>query len=209
MLSALTEAAGLLHQGICRFCVIVGAESYLDRETLGWLDETYRLKSERNVDGFVPGECAVLLLVELEQHARRRGATSRARLTGLGRAMEKQTLWSNRYSTSEGLGQAFGQALGQSSTEAIHWTICDLNGESYRSQEWGTTRFRLAERFDPGLKLWHPSDCIGDIGAASGGLHIVMACRAFERHYAPDDRALIWCSSDGGTRAACVVMKPN
>ncbi|WP_163997741.1 hypothetical protein [Pyxidicoccus caerfyrddinensis] len=207
--TALVEAVKLLQQGACRFCILVGVDSYLDPATLRWLDEAWRLKSARNVDGFIPGECATAFLVELKKQARTRNRPVLARIGRIGASTEPNTVEGAKLSTGQGLTQAIRSACGDSVREEPFWTICNLNGESYRAHEWGLCLARLGEALTPQQALWHPSDCLGDVGAASGGLYAAMACRAFARRYAPTARALLWASSDGETRTACILHAPD
>lgn len=211
MFTALMNAVQALRQGTSRFCVLVGVESYLDQATLRWLDETWRLKSLRNIDGFIPGECASVVLLETPRQAKARGQPVLARIRGLGSATEERTIESDRLSSARGLVQAIRSAVEAVPQQGPMWTICDLNGESYRAHEWGLAYTRMAELSGLQLQrvLWHPSDCIGDVGAASGGLYLAMVSRAFARGYAPAERALLWTSASGGQRAACVVEQPG
>ncbi|HYO74293.1 MAG TPA: beta-ketoacyl synthase N-terminal-like domain-containing protein [Archangium sp.] len=209
MISAVAQAAQRLRAGRCQYALLVGADSYLDSQTLRWLDDAWRLKSERNVDGFIPGECAALLLLELPRHAAMRKAPHLGLVTSLGNGIESCTLGSERRSTGSGLARAVEAALQGWDERRPFWTICDLNGESYRSQEWGVILTRMAGRIEKQQALWHPADCIGDVGVAAPGLHIAMACRAFARRAAKADAALVWCSSDDERRAACRIERPG
>lgn len=207
--SALEEGSQLLRSGSIRLCIVAGVDSYLDDESLRRLDAAYRLKSERNVDGFIPGESGVLLLLETLEQAKRRKAPVLAKIAGLGRSIEKEDIGSEKRSSGHGLVEAIDHLDEAEKGLSYPWVVCDLNGESYRSQEWGNVLCRSAKRFETLKRLWHPADCVGDVGAASGGLFIALASRAFARGYAPAEEALLWCSSDKGQRAACRVGKPN
>jgi 3-oxoacyl-[acyl-carrier-protein] synthase-1 len=207
--SAVEEASRLLRSGACRFCIVLGVDSYLDKESLDRLDEAYRLKSERNVDGFIPGESAALVLLETLEHATARKASVLAKIAGLGRGVEKENLASEKASSGRGLADALAQLNGEEKGRSAAWVICDLNGESGRSREWGMVLCRSAASFGQLKKLSHPADCAGDVGAASGALFIAIACRAFARGYAPASEALLWTSSDSGQRAACRIEKAN
>jgi 3-oxoacyl-[acyl-carrier-protein] synthase-1 len=55
----------------------------------------------------------------------------------------------------------------------------------------------------------HPADCYGDIGAATGGMLIAHAVKAFERNYNIAEEALLWASSDDGLRTALCIEKFN
>ncbi len=186
-------------------CLLVAADSNVLDANLNWLDESWRLKSQRNVDGFIPGEAGVAMLLEGADAAARRGAPVLARVTGIGIDEESNPQTSDSASTGTGLARAIEQACPDATAQPIGWVICDLNGESYRAREWGLVVTRLSSAFRAPA-LWHPAENTGDLGAASGALHVALACRAFARGYAPADRALVWCASDSKTRAACVVQ---
>jgi 3-oxoacyl-[acyl-carrier-protein] synthase-1 len=202
MLRMLGEAAALLDAGEADRCIVLGVDSYHDEQRLAVLDRTYRLRSARCKDGFLPGEAAIALLVESA------ASPARSSLIDLGRptfGVEPRTLRGDLSSTGTGLCQVIAGALGE---RGARWVLCDLNGESYRSFEWGLARTRLPERFAATFRLVHPADCVGDVGAASGGLLVACAAQAFARAYAPAESALVWASSDEGLRAAMLVNAP-
>ena len=205
----MSEAISMLSSGQISFCILGGVDSYLMEDRLGLLDRSRRLKSTRNVDGFVPGEGASMVLLETAAQAKRRGATIQATLLSVSQGGEPQTIESDKSSSGTGLTAALRGVQGFQPNPEIRWVVCDLNGESYRSGEWGIVLCRLAEPFNQLKALWHPANCVGDVGAASAGLFIAIACRAFERRYAPASEALLWSSSDSGQRAACRIGKPN
>lgn len=202
MLRLLGEASALIEAREVEQCIVLGVDVYHDPERLSVLDRAYRLRSARCKDGFLPGEAAVALLVE------RSGFSERATLAGLSPpafGVEPRPITGDLSSSGAGLCQAIAGALGE---HRARWVLCDLNGESYRAFEWGIARARLAERFVAPVRLVHPVDCVGDVGAASGGLLIACAAQAFARGYAPAEHALVWASADEGLRAAMLVNAP-
>jgi 3-oxoacyl-[acyl-carrier-protein] synthase-1 len=205
--ACLAEAAKLLAAGEAAFCFVAGLETYHLQPRLEALDEAWRLKTQRATDGFMPGEGAVVLLVETAAGAAARKAKPLATVADLGFGNETRPYGSDALSSGEGLGQALRPALARPRPAggAGRWLLCDLNGESYRAAEWGLVRTRLGESLDPIAALTYPADCLGDTGAASGGLLIAYALHAFARGYAPADDALIWNASDDGGRSAMVV----
>lgn len=52
-------------------CVVGGVESYLDPETIGWLESTKRLSSKETRGGFPPGEAAAMVAFAAEDLVRK------------------------------------------------------------------------------------------------------------------------------------------
>lgn len=207
MATCLSKAAQLLTAGEAEFFFVAGLESYHLTPRLESLDEAWRLKSRRALDGFIPGEAAVVLLVETAAHALARKAKPLATLSGLGFGTEAKPYGSDALSTGEGLINALKPALSLPRAKANggRWILCDMNGESYRAAEWGLVRTRLGENLAPLAGLAYPADCLGDTGAASGGVLIAYALHAFDRGCAPADEALIWNASEDGGRSALLL----
>jgi 3-oxoacyl-[acyl-carrier-protein] synthase I len=204
-LELLGEASALLASGAAQTCLVAGVDTYLSEDRLALLDEGYRLKSARNVDGFCPGEAAAALLVEGARS--RRGATPRATITALGLGLEPEPMRSEKVSTGVGLVQALRGALpGEGSPDLL---LCDLNGESYRAFEWGTAQARLGARLEGLRRAVMPAQRLGDIGAATGALLVATAAEAFARGWAPGEEALIFTASEGPLRAAARVTRPG
>ncbi len=197
-----------LKAGDVETCIVGGVESYLLEERLDTLDAAWRLRSGRTVDGFIPGEAAVMLLLETAAHAKARGAPILATLGPLGAATEPETIHSQKNSTGEGLSQAIENAL-QASTAGpgLDTVYGSLNGESYYAFEWGVTLTRLNAVLAALKPLIHPADAIGDTGAATGGLLLALATEAFKKHPAPSATSLLWTSADNGHRMALTLQK--
>src|SRR5206468_531406 len=85
--------------------------------------------------------------------------------------------------------------------------LCDLNGESYRATEWSYATAKAFRDGQPVPPVVHPADCIGDVGAAIGGILVGLAAFSMKKRLAPWQAVLVWCSSDNGERAACAVVK--
>jgi 3-oxoacyl-[acyl-carrier-protein] synthase-1 len=207
-LAILADAAAAIRRGAIARAVVVGADSFVDRDRLALLDRDLRIKSARASAGMVPGEAGTALLLEGAQNAARRRARVLAILSEVGEGVESQPLAGERESTGRGLTQALRAVLARSASHAPRWVLCNLDGEPYRAQEWGTVGVRLARELGAGLRLWHPADCIGEIGAGIGGVLIAQAIAGFARRYAPAPEALLWAGSDGGARAAVRVIAP-
>jgi 3-oxoacyl-[acyl-carrier-protein] synthase-1 len=210
MFAALREASSLLRAEKVSRCLLLGVDSYLSEDRMEMLDRGYRLKSDRAADGLIPGEAAVAMIVELDDPRRPPELPPFALLAEPALAMEPETLLGEKSSTGRGLGEALRGALASRPPgEAQRWVLCDLNGESYRAFEWGVCVTRLPEQLSDLASLTHPAECVGDVGAATGGVLVACAARAFARGYAPAPRALAFTSSEQGLRAALLVEPPR
>jgi len=197
------RAAELLAGGALDAAIVGGVDSYLAVSRLAALDEAWRLKSERNVDGFLPGEGCGWLLLEPAHQAVERGAGAMAAIAGIAVDQEPEDYFSEKNSTGAGLTRAIQNALGEARPV---WALCDLNGESCRAFEWGLAQTRL-EPLAGLARLDHPADCLGDVGAASGALLAAYAVESLRRGWAAGGSALIWTASDRGQRAAMLIER--
>ena len=90
----------------------------------------------------------------------------------------------------------------------MDWRISDVTGEQYGFKELPLVEGRLMRTVrKESQELWHGADSIGDVGAAAGITQLVMADAAFRKEYAPGDRAICFCSSVPGDRAAAVLQR--
>lgn len=191
MLGMLSEASRLIASGEAKQAVILGVDSYLSEDRLELLDQARRLKSPRSPDGFCPGEGASALLV---RSARQGGTLT---VTRLGSGDEPETRTSEKPSSGVGLTQAL-RALGP----LPPWVLCDLNGESGRSFEWGIALARVGAGI---TRLVHPAITVGEIGSAIGGVLVNCTIAALARGYAPDRKAALFCASDEKLRVAALL----
>lgn len=202
----LQSAIQKLQAGDLNACLVGGVDSYLMEDRLNHFDTLWRLRSERNVDGFIPGEAAVLVLLETAAQAKARGARPLARLGPLGEGAEAEILSSKKQSTGQGLTTAITQALAAPAAPGCDKVYCSMNGESYYAFEWGITLARLHESLQNVKELLHPADCVGDVGAATGAL--LMACAALGPAKPPKSAAfsLLWTASDTDHRMALTLQ---
>lgn len=202
-IAALSGAAAALSSRKATRVLIGCVDSLIEPATLIWLSESKQLKTKDRKDGLLPGEAAAFLLVETVEEAVRRKAKILSVVSGIsiGQDSEKGT-------RGAGLTEVIQKSLATLQDGAeVGLVICDLNGQRARATEWGYARTRAfqGKHIDPGL--WHPADCIGDTGAASGGLSIIQATVALQKEYAKTDNVLVWSSGEGGRRAAALVSK--
>lgn len=208
-LLALQQAIKLLREEKAVHCAVGGVDSWLDIETLQWLDDCRRLKSNGNPDGFIPGEAAAFLVVELKAEAERRMKAPYGECDIVAVGHEKNAAAEEGVCTGEALSECLSGVLADLKNRGIRpaFVFCDMNGESFRAKEWGYALARLPSLGEAGPRIMHPADCIGDVGAAMGCLLTGMAALEDSPPDASPKACLVWCSSDGGERGATAIIK--
>jgi len=206
-LLALELAAGQLVRGEAELCLVGAADSWIGVDSLEALDYMGRLHSVNERWGFTPGEGAAFCLVTTGAVARRLALTPLAELLGVASALETNVLGSETVCTGDGLTEAFLKVLdGQ---PRVSHSYCDLNGETYRAEEYGFTICRVGEAFENPDRFTAPAECWGDAGAASGLLAATMPLAAWARGYAEGAVQLAWSSSaTSPMRAAALLRQP-
>jgi 3-oxoacyl-[acyl-carrier-protein] synthase I len=208
-LSAIGVATAALESGHFDACVVAGVDSYVDAETLAWLEGEDRLHGAgplNNAWGFIPGEGAGALLLVAQGAMRERGIEPLATLLGRGAGFERKYLGSGLVCIGEGLTEALNGALTSLPRgQRVADIYCDLNGEPFRADEYGFSALRTREHFVAPGDFVAPADCWGDVGAAGGVLHAAMAAIALNKRYAKGPIALVYGSADGGARAAALI----
>ncbi|MGH8497946.1 MAG: beta-ketoacyl synthase N-terminal-like domain-containing protein [Methylococcales bacterium] len=212
-LLALDAAVKKLEQGDFDACIVAGVDSYIEPETLEWLEENDQLHSAgplNNAWGFIPGEAAGSVLLVRHEFIGRLRLTPFARILGVGTAFEPKRIKTETVCIGEGLTQAFRAAL-QSIPNGVKVTdvYCDMNGEPYRADEYGFTCLRTKEFFESASDFVAPADCWGDVSAAGGLLHMGLAIMAGAKGYTNGNYAFAWASSEGNERAAIVFELPR
>lgn len=206
-LMALQSASEAILGG-ASFAVAGGVDSYMEPETLEWVEAGGQLHGGSNAWGFIPGEGAGFVLLASEDAARSSGLPVLARVWSAAVAHEPNRIKTETVCLGKGLTEAFRGVLGTlaSDDEKIDEVICDMNGEPYRADEYGFTLARTSTRFRDASDFVAPADTWGDIGAASGPLFVGMVAAAHRRGYATARTSLLWASSESGERAAVILV---
>jgi 3-oxoacyl-[acyl-carrier-protein] synthase-1 len=202
------KAQQALSSGFSEYIILVAVDSYMLDGRMAYYDDAWRMKSERNPMGFIPGEAAVMMLLETRSHAESRNFQPALTLHGLGLGQENNTIEGNKSSTGQGLTMAIRNAVESGKLKNISWMYSDLNGEPYRAYEWGITNVRLNSLFTDELNHMHPADVMGDIGAATTGVQLGCIAHAFKEEYAESENVLLFAGNDSGQRAAITVSGP-
>lgn len=193
-----------LKRGAVERAIVCGVDSLIEPATLRFFLEKRRLKTGDRIDGFVPGEAAACLLLERAEPAVARGARTLAIVEAAGTAAEPVTVWADEPSAATGLSDAAQAALEQLADRGrdTRLVICDMNGETYRSREFGNTAARVLSIIPIAWNVWHPADSIGDTGAAAFAVSACLGAQALAKGYAKSNRVLVLGSSDDGLRGA-------
>lgn len=205
-LMALESASRLLAAGENEFCLVGGVDSYIDPDTLDWIEENEQLHIPSNAWGFIPGEAAGFCLVCSDRTAHKYRLPVKARLVAISTGFENNKIKTETICIGEGLTQAVRGVVAQLPENVkIDYTICDQNGEAYRADEFGFMLCRLSDYFIDPSDYMAPADCWGDVGAASFPLFLNQVIAAGEKRYAKGECTLLWGSSEGGERGAGLV----
>ena len=185
-----------------KFVLVGGVDSFYDKDTLDYLLSKKRLLCGEVMDGFIPGEGAGFLLLTNDS-----SAITTGRLPCIfepGNGSEKGHMYSEETYTGDGLSTAVAAAIQNASISNIRTLYSSMNGESFFAKEYGVAMIRNSEALDEKIKLEHPADCFGDLGAASG---IVMVALSAMSILTKSDAAplLVCCSSDREYRSAVVI----
>jgi 3-oxoacyl-[acyl-carrier-protein] synthase-1 len=183
--------------------LIAAADSLLLWPTLSEYYEQRRLLVPGNSNGFVPGEAAGALMV-----SSRPGTGPQLFCTGLGFSQEQATILSDAPLRGDGLAAAIKQALADAG-RAMHdldFRITDTTGEHYYFKEAALALSRVLRQRKETFDIWHPTDCVGETGAAVGVAALAVALAACRKGYAIGPNILLHLGNDAGQRAAAILQ---
>jgi 3-oxoacyl-[acyl-carrier-protein] synthase I len=206
-LLALERAIDEISRDETELCIVGGVDSYWQEETLDWMAEQRRLISETSRDGLVPGEGAAFILVASQTAARRMDLQPEALIASIATDREPYPRNDGGICIGQGLTSVMRRALTHPTGNGARadWVLCDMNGESLRGTEWMYAYIRTGKMHRDPLEIWHPADCWGDVGAASGAMLLAQAMHALSEGYGRGSRVLVWTASDGPWRGAAVL----
>jgi 3-oxoacyl-[acyl-carrier-protein] synthase-1 len=197
----LHHASRLIHEESLPYAIVAGVDSYLVGGTLRAYDERDRLLTPANSDGFIPGEAGAALLVGPP------GARQGLVCLGMGFAVEHATIESEEPLRADGMTAAIRDALSASGSTLgdLDYRITDIAGEQYQFKEAALAEARLLRQHKEEFDIWHPADCIGEVGAAALPCMLGVALFAAAKGYAPGPRPLAHLANDDGKRVALVL----
>ena len=199
--TALYRARALLQVPGVTQVLIVGCDSMLAASTLRDCEQRERLLTSVNTDGFIPGEAAAALLL-----GRPDCSIGQLVCRGLGFAVEQAHIDSGRPLRADGLTAAIRAALqdAQCSEGILAFKVVDASGDAYAFKETALAFARIDRTKRTEFDVWHPADCIGEVGAAIGLIMLAILKTACEKGYARGNNVLLHLGNDDGRRAAMI-----
>ncbi len=201
--TALRQAGELIHGEHFPDVIIAGVDSLLSWPALKAFEEKERLLTSRNSNGFIPGEAAAAVRVQPAKS----GQTGLL-CTGLGFGREKAAVKAEDIPLrADGLVTAIRGALAAAGCDlgATDFRITDVSGEQYYFKEAALALTRILRQRKEIYDIWHPADCIGEVGAAIGPAMLSVLLAAMRKGYAPGRNVLVHAGSDNGLRSAMVL----
>ena len=196
---ALAQARALLASGKLPGVLIVSVDSLLSWPTLSHYEREDRLLTESNADGFMPGEGAGALWVGAVEQG-----SPQLICSGIGFGREAAHIDSGEPLRADGLTNAIKASLGDAGRQLhdMDLRVTDNSGEQYYFKEASLALSRTLRQHKEDFDIWHPAECIGEAGAASGVAVIATAREACLKGYAPGRNILAHWANDAGQRAA-------
>lgn len=194
------HARELIQKGNASRVVIAGVDSLLSAPALREFQENERLLTSQNSNGFIPGEAATAILME-----RNSNGASQLTVHGLGFGMEPAPLSSGLPLRAEGLKSAINASLAETgcNLHELNNRITDMTGEHYYFKEASLALSRTLKKVVPEFDIQHPTDCVGEVGAATG--HLILAYQNYYSRYSNGKRVLAHFADTDGKRASMVL----
>lgn len=185
--------------------IVAGLDSYLSAPIISHYLQQERLLVPGNSDGFIPGEAAAAVVVELSE-----AITSndlQAHICGVGYGQEPGRPDGSVPSRAQGLSHAIREAMQHAGIDAnaLEFRISDQNGEAFFAREAANAITRIAQVGGTIPQVLTTADCIGEVGAATGPLMLAWLHRWLPHPDGPGRCGLIHLANDDGGRAAAII----
>jgi 3-oxoacyl-[acyl-carrier-protein] synthase-1 len=193
--------------------ILGGIHTDYDPARIAELDRTKRLFCPpADLAAVLPGEAAAFVMLVQPLLARRMGWEVFAGIVGVATGFE-QARPDNDASAfrATGLTAAMRTVLAPLDDQKLRagWVLSDLGFEPYRHFEQQAALTRTQRWFCEPQQLDNPAQRMGNLGAATVPLHLAIACKGFEHACAPHHVVLSTAGSDGGERAATVIVRAS
>jgi 3-oxoacyl-[acyl-carrier-protein] synthase I len=199
---ALLQARKLIHEVQIPQVLIAATDSLLVGPTIAAFEEQDRVLTSKNTNGFIPGEAAAAVLVGAPAPK-----AGQLLCSGLGFAVEAATVSGEEPLRAEGLTSAIKAALADARCEMgdLDFRITDSSGEQYYFKEATLAVARTLRQRKANFYIWHPADCIGEVGAAIGPAILATALAGSRKSYTYGPNMLAHTGNDAGQRAATIL----
>ena len=199
---AFKHAQQLIHELNIKQIMIAATDSLLVASTLSHYEENERLLTSQNSNGFIPGEAGAALVVEpaCSKHEHQ------LICHGLGFGVEKAHVDSEEPLRADGLTAAIKESLNDAGygESILDFKITDISGEQYYFKEASLAFSRIDRTKREEFDIWHPADCIGEVGAGIGVVIIAVLKSACEKSYTKGDHILMHLGNDDGKRSSMI-----
>lgn len=204
---AVNDAFELIYRYGHTNCVVAGVDTFLTGDTLASYEKKDRLLTSKNSNGFIPGEGSAAVLVG----AGGIGSQPQFIINGLGFGKEAAHIESEQPLRADGMVQAFNEAFFSTglSMQDMSYRITDANGEQYNFKEGDLAVTRTLRDHKGEIDIWHPAECIGEVGAATVPFALGVAEVAARKGYSPGRKVLCHFSNDNGDRGAIILTETN
>lgn len=213
--TSLLDAIDRIRRGAVDRCLVGAIDARTDPPFLKAAAQLFQLRMSDNPVGLCPGEAAAFYLLERERDARRSAEPPVVRICGAWSARESTNLLDESVAPPGiALADVLRAALdcpqsgGPTSFGRTPWLLGDHNGTPRRATEWAHALVRVRDTHDIDPRsTWFPATSFGDVGAASAAVAICCVVRAYEREYAKHGGAIVWSSSESGTKGAITLAR--
>lgn len=202
--AALVQARKLISSGVAQQVVVAATDSLLVAPTLAAYEEKDRLLTSQNSNGFIPGEAGAAMVVQ----AGGRDVGPELMCTGIGAGVEHATVDSEEPLRADGLVAAFRAALDEAGCDMgdMDFRITDVAGEQYHFKEASLALSRTLRKRKEEFDIWHPADCIGEVGAVAGLVSLAVGAYAAAKDYSKGRGVLFHLGNDDGRRVAMTAI---
>jgi 3-oxoacyl-[acyl-carrier-protein] synthase I len=203
--AALSDALAGFRQGTYRRCVVGAVDSLLSLRLLEELAAGNLLRTPKNQYGLVPGEGAVLILLEAG------GTAAGGRTISIESVSRSAKIVNAERGDGRALAQTIVNALELAGTHNVAFSvISDQNGERERAYEWGDALVQLAARGLTSAVRAHLTHAmnVGDTGVCAPAVGVALGAYAMSRRRMTD-RIVATASAFDPPVCAAVVLTGN
>ncbi len=201
---AMKHARRLIQDLQVKHVLIAATDSLLVGATLSHYEEHERLLTSNNSNGFIPGEAGAALVIEPVYAEREEQMIC----VGLGFGVEKAHIYSEEPLMADGLTAAIRESLDDADCEMgdLDFRITDLSGEQYYFKEASLALLRTLRKRKEKFDIWHPADCIGEVGSVLAAVMLTVIKFACEKDYSEGHKLVVHLGNDDGKRSAMILL---